>query len=69
MFLDRHQKIGHYREGDIIAVPAGAAHWAYNDAEQESVFVVLVDITNNANQLDPNPRVSNYLTPKLQAQN
>lgn len=56
-FRDRHQKIGHCREGDIIAFPAGAAHWVYNEGDQELVLVVLQDTTNNINQLDTNPRV------------
>lgn len=56
-FRDRHQKVGQFREGDILAFPAGAAHWAYNNGDRELVIVVLQDNTNNANQLDPNPRV------------
>ncbi|KAL0459400.1 UNVERIFIED_CONTAM: 11S globulin seed storage protein Ana o [Sesamum latifolium] len=55
-FRDRHQKIEEFREGDIVAIPAGAAHWAYNDGDQELVVVVLHDNTNNVNQLDQNPR-------------
>lgn len=56
-FLDRHQKIEQFRQGDILAIPAGAAHWAYNNGDEEFVVVVLQDTTNNANQLDSNPRV------------
>ncbi|KAL2535786.1 12S seed storage protein CRB [Forsythia ovata] len=55
-FRDRHQKIGNFREGDVIAIPAGAAHWTYNNGNQELVAVVLQDTSNNANQLDQNPR-------------
>ncbi|KAL7151580.1 hypothetical protein ABFS83_04G041100 [Erythranthe nasuta] len=55
-FRDRHQKIGESRQGDIVAIPAGAAHWAYNDGEEELVLLVLHDDSNNANQLDQNPR-------------
>ncbi|KAK4418398.1 11S globulin seed storage protein Jug r 4 [Sesamum alatum] len=55
-FRDRHQKIEEFRQGDIVAIPAGAAHWAYNDGDQELVVVVLHDNANNANQLDQNPR-------------
>ncbi|KAK9067545.1 hypothetical protein SSX86_011656 [Deinandra increscens subsp. villosa] len=51
-FQDRHQKIRHFREGDVIVIPTGAAHWMYNDGEEEIVAVVLVDSTNAANQLD-----------------
>ncbi|KZV32997.1 legumin B-like [Dorcoceras hygrometricum] len=55
-FRDRHQRIGHFRKGDIIAVPAGAPHWFYNNADEELVVVVLQDNANSANQLDQNPR-------------
>ncbi|KAL0437366.1 UNVERIFIED_CONTAM: 11S globulin seed storage protein Jug r 4 [Sesamum radiatum] len=55
-FRDRHQRIGQFREGDILAFPAGAAHWTYNNGDQELVIVSLQDNSNNANQLDPNPR-------------
>lgn len=57
-FADRHQKIGHLRQGDIVAIPAGAPHWAYNNGDQDLIVVVLQDNSNNANQLDQNPRVS-----------
>lgn len=56
---DRHQKIRHFREGDILAFPAGIAHWCYNDGDTPVVAVALLDTTNNANQLDQNPRVRN----------
>lgn len=56
-FKDRHQKIGQCRQGDVIAIPAGAPHWAYNDGDEDLVLVVLHDNANNANQLDQNPRV------------
>lgn len=56
-FSDRHQKIENLKEGDILAIPAGAPHWAYNSGDQELIVVVLQDNTNNANQLDQNPRV------------
>ncbi|KAL8513779.1 hypothetical protein ACS0TY_013044 [Phlomoides rotata] len=55
-FTDRHQKIGNLREGDVLAIPAGAPHWAYNTGDQELVVVILQDNANNANQLDRNPR-------------
>lgn len=58
-FRDRHQKIGNFRQGDIIAVPAGAAHWIYNSGNEELVLVVLQDTSNNVNQLDDIPRVNN----------
>ncbi|XP_041004554.1 11S globulin seed storage protein Jug r 4 [Juglans microcarpa x Juglans regia] len=53
---DRHQKIRHFREGDIIAFPAGVAHWSYNDGSNPVVAISLLDTNNNANQLDQNPR-------------
>ncbi|KAK4366080.1 hypothetical protein RND71_013960 [Anisodus tanguticus] len=55
-FQDRHQRIGQFRQGDIIAFPAGAAHWAYNEGNEELVLVVFEDSGNNANQLDQTSR-------------
>ncbi|KAA8543371.1 hypothetical protein F0562_021134 [Nyssa sinensis] len=55
-FEDRHQKIRHAREGDIFAVPAGAAHWVYNDGDRDLIAVVLIDNGNYENQLDQNSR-------------
>ncbi|PSR97965.1 11S globulin delta chain like [Actinidia chinensis var. chinensis] len=49
---DRHQKIRRIQEGDIIALPAGVAHWAYNDGDTPLICVALVDKANDANQLD-----------------
>ncbi|BBH10186.1 RmlC-like cupins superfamily protein, partial [Prunus dulcis] len=54
--LDRHQKIRHIREGDIIALPAGVAYWSYNNGEQPLVAVSLLDLSNDQNQLDQVPR-------------
>lgn len=53
---DRHQKIRHLREGDVVVLPAGVAHWVYNNGEEDLVAVVMHHITNYANQLDTNPR-------------
>lgn len=53
---DLHQKIRRYRQGDILAVPAGIAYWLYNDGDTPIVAVELQDTSNNANQLDKNPR-------------
>ncbi|KAL6978681.1 hypothetical protein U1Q18_020346 [Sarracenia purpurea var. burkii] len=55
-FRDQHQKIRHFREGDIIALPAGVAHWSYNDGDQDVITVKIEDTGNNQNQLDNNPR-------------
>ncbi|KAB8491080.1 hypothetical protein FH972_025376 [Carpinus fangiana] len=53
---DQHQKVRQIREGDILALPAGVAHWIYNDGESQLVLVSLLDTSNQANQLDENPR-------------
>ncbi|KAK6940666.1 Cupin 1 [Dillenia turbinata] len=55
-FRDQHQKIGHYRQGDLIALPAGVAHWCYNDGDEPLVALVFFDTSNDANQLDSNYR-------------
>lgn len=57
-FQDRHQKIRHFRAGDILAIPAGVSSWAYNDGNEPLIAVVLLDTTNFANQLDINPKVN-----------
>nr|AIO11048.1 11S globulin [Murraya paniculata] len=49
---DQHQKVRQLREGDIIALPAGAAHWIYNNGRDQLVLVALVDVGNSQNQLD-----------------
>ncbi|XP_019178690.1 PREDICTED: legumin A-like [Ipomoea nil] len=54
-FLDKHQKIGSYKQGDIIVLPEGAVHWLYNNGEEDTVLVVLQHTSNDANQLDDNP--------------
>lgn len=51
-FQDRHQKIRNFEQGDVIVIPAGAAHWMYNDGMEDIIAVVLLDSTNAANQLD-----------------
>ncbi|XP_041024925.1 legumin B-like [Juglans microcarpa x Juglans regia] len=53
---DLHQKVRQIREGDILAVPAGIAHWIYNDGESQLILVELHDTSNQANQLDENAR-------------
>ncbi|RZC43524.1 hypothetical protein C5167_036464 [Papaver somniferum] len=49
---DQHQKIHRIRQGDIVALPAGVAHWCYNDGNEELVAVSVTDLNNNANQLE-----------------
>ncbi|XWS13858.1 hypothetical protein CRYUN_Cryun36dG0075100 [Craigia yunnanensis] len=53
---DQHQKIRQFKEGDVIAMPAGVAHWIYNNGQSQLVLVSLVDVGNSANQLDQNFR-------------
>ncbi|KAI3702992.1 hypothetical protein L6452_28746 [Arctium lappa] len=53
-FFDKHQKVFRYKEGDILALPAGAVHWTYNDGDTPIVLIVLRDTSNVANQLDRN---------------
>ncbi|XP_034931775.1 11S globulin seed storage protein 2 [Populus alba] len=53
---DQHQKVHRIRRGDVVAVPAGAAHWCYNDGNEELISVSVLDLNNQANQLDQNLR-------------
>ncbi|URE03081.1 glutelin [Musa troglodytarum] len=53
---DEHQRILHFREGDVIALPAGVAHWCYNNGDRPVIAITVVDISNNANQLDRSHR-------------
>ncbi|KAI3801071.1 hypothetical protein L1987_29172 [Smallanthus sonchifolius] len=43
---DSHQKVHRFKQGDIIAIPAGAVHWTYNDGNQEVVAIAVDDINN-----------------------
>lgn len=54
---DQHQKVHRIRQGDVVAIPAGAAHWCYNDGEEELVAVSINDLNHQSNQLDQNFRV------------
>lgn len=56
-FRDEHQRIRYFREGDVIAMPAGVAHWCYNNGEVPVVMITVSDTSNNANQLDRQHRV------------
>ncbi|GAV69599.1 Cupin_1 domain-containing protein [Cephalotus follicularis] len=49
---DQHQKVRQIREGDVIALPQGIAHWIYNNGQSQLVLVSLVDTANRENQLD-----------------
>lgn len=54
---DQHQKVHRIRQGDVVTIPAGAAHWCYNDGEEELVAVSINDLNHRSNQLDQNFRV------------
>ncbi|XP_055811946.1 11S globulin seed storage protein Ana o 2.0101-like [Solanum dulcamara] len=49
---DRHQKIRQFRQGDVLALPAGITLWFYNNGQERLVTVALLDISNPINQLD-----------------
>ncbi|KAK6937777.1 Cupin 1 [Dillenia turbinata] len=49
---DLHQKVHRISQGDIIALPAGAAHWCFNDGDEELVAICVSDINHQNNQLD-----------------
>uniref|UniRef100_A0ACD6A2P8 Uncharacterized protein n=1 Tax=Avena sativa TaxID=4498 RepID=A0ACD6A2P8_AVESA len=52
-FRDEHQKIHQIRQGDVVALPAGVAHWFYNHGQAPIVALYVFDVNNNANQLEP----------------
>lgn len=54
---DRHQKLRRFRQGDILALPQGLTHWAYNDGDTPMISVALIDVANEVNQLDLKYRV------------
>ncbi|KAL4190306.1 hypothetical protein AMTRI_Chr07g24060 [Amborella trichopoda] len=49
---DRHQKVQTIKQGDAIAIPAGAAHWCYNDGSEDLIAFSITDVTNDANQIE-----------------
>ncbi|MCD7445818.1 hypothetical protein HAX54_000056 [Datura stramonium] len=49
---DRHQKVRQFRQGDVLALPAGITLWLYNNGQDRLVTVALLDVSNPANQLD-----------------
>uniref|UniRef100_A0A7N0V5M8 Cupin type-1 domain-containing protein n=1 Tax=Kalanchoe fedtschenkoi TaxID=63787 RepID=A0A7N0V5M8_KALFE len=53
---DQHQKIRNFRQGDIIALPAGVSHWIYNDGQTPIVAITIFDTSNDANLLDQSIR-------------
>ncbi|XP_062224596.1 glutelin type-B 5-like [Phragmites australis] len=52
-FRDEHQKVDQFRQGDVVVLPAGVAHWFYNNGDSPVVAVYVFDVNNNANQLAP----------------
>ncbi|CAM0908591.1 unnamed protein product [Alopecurus aequalis] len=52
-FRDEHQRVHHFKQGDIVALPAGIVHWCYNDGDSPIVALYVFDVNNNANQLEP----------------
>ncbi|KAL8048192.1 hypothetical protein ABFX02_07G049000 [Erythranthe guttata] len=51
-FSDRHQKVRQFKQGDVLALPAGFTLWLYNNGDEQLVTVALLDTGNEANQLD-----------------
>ncbi|GJU49504.1 11S globulin seed storage protein G3-like protein [Tanacetum coccineum] len=47
--MGRHQKLENLNKGDVVAIPARAAHWIYNDGQEELVVVVFFDDENKDN--------------------
>jgi quercetin dioxygenase-like cupin family protein len=47
---DQHQRVHKLRQGDVEALPAGTAHWTYNDGE--SPLVVVGQIEEESEQQD-----------------
>ncbi|XP_078148977.1 cocosin 1-like [Carex rostrata] len=56
MMRDEHQKVHRFREGDVIALPAGVTYWCYNDGDVQMVSVQVYDASNAANQLEHRER-------------
>ncbi|KAJ4782754.1 Glutelin type-B 5 [Rhynchospora pubera] len=56
MMRDEHQKVHRFKQGDIIALPAGVTYWCYNDGDVPMVSMQVYDASNAANQLVPRER-------------
>ncbi|KAM0885486.1 hypothetical protein ACQ4PT_030306 [Festuca glaucescens] len=52
-FTDEHQRVHPFKQGDVVALPAGIVHWSYNDGDAPIVAIYVFDVNNNANQLEP----------------
>lgn len=57
---DLHQKVHRIRRGDIVALPAGAVHWCYNDGNEDLIAVSINDLNHQSNQLDQKFRVKKF---------
>ncbi|KAL1367568.1 hypothetical protein HN51_021639 [Arachis hypogaea] len=53
---DSHHKIYHFRQGHLLAIPAGVPYWSFNYGNEPIVAITLLDTSNLDNQLDPSPR-------------
>ncbi|KAF7804636.1 legumin A [Senna tora] len=53
---DRHQKIQHFKPGDVLAIPTGLSFWMYNNGPNPVVAISLLYTNSHHNQLDQNPR-------------
>ncbi|KAJ9696929.1 hypothetical protein PVL29_008925 [Vitis rotundifolia] len=53
---DQHQKIREVQEGDFFVVSTGVGHFIYNNGNNRLIVVSVIDISNDANQLDFQPR-------------
>ncbi|XP_027116578.2 11S globulin seed storage protein Ana o 2.0101 [Coffea arabica] len=51
-FPDRHQKLRRFQKGDVLILLPGFTQWTYNDGDVPLVTVALLDVANEANQLD-----------------
>ncbi|KAL9255925.1 13S globulin seed storage protein-like protein [Drosera capensis] len=56
-FRDEHQRIRRFREGDVLALPAGVTKWVYNDGDSRAIAITVFDTSNFQNQLDENLRL------------
>ncbi|CAM0871388.1 unnamed protein product [Alopecurus aequalis] len=52
-FKDEHQRVHRFKQGDVVALPAGIVHWSYNDGDAPIVAIYVFDVNTNANQLEP----------------
>lgn len=57
---DRHQKVHKFREGDVLALPAGITHWFYNNGDIPVVTLSVFNVKSGVNQLDQKFRVTNF---------